>query len=142
VLKVFRIPVSIFILLLLAACQAKPVCPPSTSARQYLSPVDMERLSSSEPVDSTSPVEVKINGKMMTADKVVTGPLCNDNWKGTVYVGCDVQVFKWEGEPLFLKSCNLSIEPGTVVYVAYHNNAAYYNGCSCHTGEERGSGIP
>jgi hypothetical protein len=22
-----------------------------------------------------------------------------------------------------------------VVYVAYHNDAAYYNGCSCHTGE-------
>jgi hypothetical protein len=21
-----------------------------------------------------------------------------------------------------------------VVYVAYHNNTAYYNGCSCHTG--------
>ena len=96
----------------------------------------MERLSSSEPVDSTSPVEVKINGKMMTADKVVTGPLCNDQWKGSVYVACDVQVFKWEEEPLFLKSCDLGIEPGTVVYVAYHNDAAYYNGCSCHTGEQ------
>jgi hypothetical protein len=69
-------------------------------------------------------------------DKIVAGSMCNDTWRGTVYVTCDVQVSEWENEPLFLKDCNLSIEPGTVVYVAYHNDTAYYNGCSCHTGEQ------
>jgi hypothetical protein len=78
---------------------------------------------------------VEVNGKMILADKVVEGPLCNDLWRGEVYVGCDVQVAAWEEEPLFLKGCELTIEPGTVVYVAAHNNEAYYKGCSCHTGE-------
>jgi hypothetical protein len=87
------------------------------------------------PEQSPTPIEVEINGKMKWVDKVIEGPLCNDSWKGTVYVACDVQVFEWEQDPLFLKGCNLSIEPGTVIYVAYHNDAAYYNGCSCHTGE-------
>jgi hypothetical protein len=72
---------------------------------------------------------------MMTVDRVVSGPLCNDRWQGTVYVGCEVQVLEWSETPLFLKDCDLTIEPGTVVYVADHNDAAYYNGCSCHTGE-------
>jgi hypothetical protein len=71
-------------------------------------------------------------------DKVVEGPLCNDVWSGTVYVSCNVQVVAWVEEPVFLKNCYLTIEPGTVVYVAYHNNAAYYNGCSCHTEETPG----
>jgi hypothetical protein len=87
------------------------------------------------PANISSPVEVEISGRLMTVDRIVTGPLCNDSWKGKVYVACDVQVLEWEEQPLFLKSCNLSIEPETVVYVAYHNDAAYYNGCSCHTGQ-------
>jgi hypothetical protein len=28
------------------------------------------------------------------------------------------------------------MEPDTVVYVAYHNDAAYYKGCSCHVNGE------
>ena len=134
--KWFLVSLFTFILLLLAACEAKPVCPPSAGTARYLSPLDLETLSSSTPENSSSPIEVEINGKMMAVDKVVIGPLCNDNWKGSVYVACDVLVFKWEEDPLFLKSCNLTIEPGTVVYVAAHNDAAYYNGCSCHTGEQ------
>jgi len=51
-----------------------------------------------------------------------------------VYVTCDVQVLEWKDRPTFLEDCDLVIEPGTVVYVAAHNDAAYYNGCSCHTG--------
>ncbi|OGO25891.1 MAG: hypothetical protein A2136_09785 [Chloroflexi bacterium RBG_16_54_11] len=71
----------------------------------------------------------------MQVDKVVEGPLCNDTWSGSVYVGCNVQVYPWQETPIFLKDCQLKVEPDTVVYVAYHNNTAYYNGCSCHTGE-------
>ena len=81
------------------------------------------------------PTQVDLNGRTVLVDKVVTGALCNDTWSGTIYVACDVQVYRWEEDPLFLKDCNLTIEPNTVVYVADHNNTAYYNGCSCHTGE-------
>lgn len=66
-------------------------------------------------------------------------PLCNDVWSGTVYVGCDARVAQAaldeESNPLFLKGCDLDIAPNTVVYVAAHNDAPYYKGCSCHTGE-------
>lgn len=85
-----------------------------------------------------TPATIRIGGKMMLVDKVVQGPLCNDTWKGTVYVGCDVQVAGWDENPLFLQGCNLVIAPGTVVYVGAHHDTAYYNGCSCHTGEQSG----
>ncbi len=134
--KAICVSLSLFILLMLAACKAKPACPPREDAARFLSQPDLEALSSHTSEKLSSPTEVEINGRLMTVDKVVTGPLCNDTWKGTVYVACDVQVLEWEKEPLFLKGCNLSIEPGTVVYVAYHNDAAYYSGCSCHTGEQ------
>lgn len=72
---------------------------------------------------------------MIQVDKVVEGPLCNDTWSGNIYVACNVQVYPWKENPTFLEDCELNIKPGTVVYVAYHNDTAYYNGCSCHTGE-------
>ena len=76
-------------------------------------------------------------------DKLVDYPLCNDDWSGTVYVSCDAQVAESEldaqANPLFLKGCNLNIAPNTVVYVAAHNDEAFYKGCSCHTG---GSPLP
>jgi hypothetical protein len=84
---------------------------------------------------SASPIRVKIGRKAIPVDQVVQGPLCNGRWRGTVYVACDVQVLPWADVPTFLKDCDLSIEPGTIVYVAYHNDTPYYNGCSCHTGE-------
>lgn len=120
------------ILLLLSACQeATPVCPPATSTPQYLtlSPHILPT-----PTPSSGIHSVIIGRKEMQVDKVVEGALCNDTWSGTVYVGCDVQVYPWTDEPTFLKDCALEVEPNTVVYVAYHNNTAYYNGCSCHTG--------
>jgi hypothetical protein len=95
---------------------------------------DLEALSTPASDKPSSPLEVKISGRNTLVDQVVSGQLCNDSWKGTIYVTCDVQVLEWEDDPLFLKDCDLSIEPGTIVYVAYHNDAPYYNGCSCHTG--------
>lgn len=85
-----------------------------------------------------TPSLVEIAGKMIAVDRVINGPLCNDHWRGTVYVGCNVQVVEWAGDelPTFFDKCDLTIEPGTTVYVAAHNGAAYYNGCSCHTGAE------
>lgn len=88
-------------------------------------------------------IEVEIRGKMRQVDKLVDYPLCNDDWSGTVYVSCDAQVAESEldaqANPLFLKGCNLNIAPNTVVYVAAHNDEAFYKGCSCHTG---GSPLP
>lgn len=87
---------------------------------------------------SSEPIQVEIQGRKMKVDKLVDYPLCNDKWNGMVYVSCDVQVADAEldanSNPLFLKGCNLNIAPNTVVYVAAHNDAAYYKGCSCHTG--------
>jgi hypothetical protein len=84
------------------------------------------------------PVEVVIGGKTREVDKVVDYPLCNDNWSGIVYVSCEAQVAEAEldadANPLFLKGCDLKIASNTVVYVAAHNDAPYYKGCSCHTG--------
>jgi hypothetical protein len=134
--KVFFLTLLITIWLSLTACEKQPACPPRAEADRYFSTLDIQSGSTSSPENSSSPVEVKISGRATTVDQVVTGPLCNGNWKGTVYVACNVQVAKWEKDPLFLKGCNLAIEPNTVVYVAYHNDAAYYNGCSCHTGEQ------
>lgn len=92
-----------------------------------------------EPAIHEAPIKVEIKGKMTEVDKLVNYPICNDNWSGTVYVSCDAQVAEAEidddDNPLFFKGCNLNIEPNTVVYVAAHNDAAYYKGCSCHTGE-------
>jgi len=122
--------------LLLTSCAEKPTCTSSEDGKQYLSLEDLASLDA--PSSENAPTEVSINGKTMLVDRVVTGPLCTDQWQGTIYVGCDVQVMRWDETPLFLKDCNLSIAPGTVVYVAYHKDAAYYNGCSCHTGETAG----
>lgn len=139
--KIIQAVLLIAILVMLADCQAQPTCPPRTDIERYLSSPDAESLPIPAPKKPSSPVEVEINGKKTMVDTVVNGPLCNGSWKGTVYVACDVQVIKWEKDPLFLKGCNLSIEPGTVAYVAHHNDAAYYNGCSCHTGEQPKSNI-
>ncbi len=118
-------------LILLTACGNKNPCPegsvtylddvshfpPDTSAEQVFEKTDIE-----------------IRGKPITFDRVISGPLCNDTWEGTIYVACDLEVLKWDIKPFFLTNgCNLEIKPDTVVYVAAHNNVAYYKGCiSCH----------
>ncbi len=123
------------LILLIAACQsASTACPQAAGTPRWL-----EILPESLPTPTRSvgsrPVMVEIGGKTIPVDKIVEGPLCRDTWSGVVYVSCGVQVYRWEENPFFLENCDLKIEPGTVVYVAYHNNAAYYNGCSCHTNE-------
>jgi hypothetical protein len=120
------------LLFLLAGCQeSTPVCPTVTGTPEYLT-IAPDQLPT--PTAGGGQILMRIGRNEMQVDKVVEGPLCNDIWKGTVYVTCDVQVYAWIEEPTFLKDCQLNINPQTVVYVAYHNNTAYYNGCSCHTG--------
>lgn len=129
-LRLFLIIIVMFIFV--AGCQAStPVCQPPTGTPIYLhtSPSEL-----ATPTPAIGSYDVLVGSTNLKVDKIVEGPLCNDTWRGTVYVKCDVQVYPWTEEPVFLKDCQLNIEPHTVVYVAYHNNTAYYNGCSCHTG--------
>lgn len=83
------------------------------------------------------PLEIRLRNRMVRVDQIVHGPLCDAHWSGAVYVDCDVQVPEWdrEGEPTFFDGCDLDIEENTIVYVAYHNDEAYYQGCSCHISE-------
>ena len=135
----FLILLIIILGLILSACERKnTVCPPKEETPvPALQLADLIELPPPAPA-SSAPFLVEIHGKEMEVDKVVDYPLCNDNWSGTVYVSCDVQVAEAEldadSNPLFLKGCNLNIEPNTVVYVAAHNDTPYYKGCSCHTG--------
>lgn len=124
-----------FSALALAACGGtRSLCAQEGAKSMYLS-ASPNDLPTPTPLPSATPVMVEIGGRKIAVDKVVSGALCHDHWSGTVYVTCEVQVYPWVDSPLFLKDCDLEIEPGTVVYVAYHNNSAYYQGCSCHTGE-------
>ncbi len=135
-MKYFLHLLSVLLAISVVGCQtAAPVCP--AKADSLASPRVWPTVILSEPglQSSPTPVWLEINGKPVSISKVVDGPLCNDTWQGIVYVGCNVQVHPWVNQPLFLQGCALAIKPGTTVYVAAHNNAAFYNGCSCHTGE-------
>jgi len=122
--------------LLVSSCGARePACQWATGTPRYMTVLPPGISPATTATFSPSLIELEIGGREILVDQIVEGPLCNGNWSGIVYVSCNVQVFPWEENPTFLKDCNLSIEPGTIVYVAYHNDTAYYNGCSCHTGE-------
>ena len=125
---------SLLLILLGAACQtAAPACPPESIT--YLAPSNAIQ-SLSDLGNSTSAEQlIEIYGQEILVDQVVQGRLCSGSWSGTVYVPCQIQIYAWEDNPNFLENCDLSIEPGTVVYVAAHNDEPYYQGCSCHTGE-------
>jgi len=127
------------LLMFLSACQkAESICQWATGTPRYITTLTFE----SSPIHATNPpvafTTMEIRGRQISINQVIEGPLCNGTWSGIVYVTCNVQVYPWEEQPTFLKNCDLQITPGTVVYVAYHNNTAYYNGCSCHTGEIAG----
>ena len=118
---------------LVTACQAAaPVCPPDSISYVTGAAPSILRVDPEEP---STPILVEIDDKEMLFDDVIHGALCGGEWQGTVYVACDLQLTSWEEEPNFLEGCELDIAPGTVVYVAAHNNEPYYQGCSCHTGE-------
>jgi hypothetical protein len=123
-------------MLLLSGCRASaPTCPLPTGSPTLASNPPPTVPSVAPPEPSLGPSQIEIGGRTVTVDQIVGGPLCDGAWSGTVYVTCDVQVLPWEELPTFLKGCDLDIAPDTVVYVAYHGDAPYYNGCSCHTGE-------
>lgn len=98
-------------------------------------PVEVRQaISLTDGADAVEPVEIRVRNQTVLVDQIVHGTLCDADWSGTVYVDCDATVPEWDREeqPTFFEGCNLNIEERTVVYVAYHNDEAYYNGCSCH----------
>lgn len=120
----------------LSACGPRePACPEPADEMRFLTDDEFAAALEATPIPSSGPVMVEVGRKQISVDKVVSGPLCNDDWRGTIYVTCDAKVAAWSETPEFLKGCDLNIEEGTVVYVAAHYNAPYYEGCSCHTGE-------
>jgi len=134
----YFILIILFALFLCGRARKQTVCPSDEGTPQ--SALSLAELIKQPPLTSeaSEPIAVVIQGRKMKVDKLVDYPLCNDNWSGTVYVGCSVQVAEAEldaqSNPLFLKGCDLNLAPNTVVYVAAHNDAPYYKGCSCHTG--------
>lgn len=117
--------------LFLTACQpAKPACTPDAISYQKSTTPFPEPTPAAGAV---LPEQVEINGKMMEFDQVIHGPLCNNTLSGKVYIACDIVIAEWKDKPNFLDGCNFVVEPGAVVYVAAHQNTAYYKGCaSCH----------
>lgn len=78
-------------------------------------------------------LSVEINGKLVGFDQVIHGPLCNNQLSGKVYIACDIEINAWQDKPYFLDGCQFKVSPGSVVYVAAHNNARYFQGCDyCH----------
>lgn len=75
-----------------------------------------------------------IRGRTVAIDRFIHGYLCEDQWEGTIYVTTDIEVNAYNDpdNPTFLEGCDLQIVDGTVVYVAYHNDAKYMKGCTCH----------
>lgn len=137
----YQIVILFLTILLLAACEGKnEVCPQISGTPKPTQNIDDLLMLTPVPEFISDPIPVEINGKMKQVDKLVDYPLCNDHWSGIVYVSCDAKVGASEidndNNHLFFKDCQLTIEPNTIVYVAAHNDAPYYKGCSCHTGVE------
>jgi hypothetical protein len=102
----------------------------------YITPLPKTTTHDVSESDFTSAI-VDFKGNLISVDRVVHGDFCADHWSGTVFVDCDIEIAEWEEVPNFLDDCGLSIEEGTVVYVAAHNNQPYYKGCSCHYSDEK-----
>ena len=121
-------------ILLASACQPPtPACPPESVT--YLTEDNPSLPSGVQDEQKSTDQLVEINGKEIRVDQIIEGVLCSGDWSGIVYVPCEVQLYAWDEDPLFLENCDLNIAPDTTVYVAAHNNEPYYKGCSCHTGE-------
>ncbi|MBE0685660.1 MAG: hypothetical protein IH585_06640 [Anaerolineaceae bacterium] len=130
--KILLIFTLIFLTLLSACMDARSLCSPGMiTYRDRTDP--FPELTETQP----EPQQIEIKRKMMSFDQVVSGQLCNNHLEGLVYVGCDIEIYEWDDKSNFLNDCNFYVESNTIIYVAAHNNRAYYKGCdSCHMSEE------
>lgn len=120
----------------LTACGTpEPVCPPGAITYSTDEAVFPALPTPQQP--APEPVSVQIGRRTVEVDRVVSGPLCNDHLSGVVYITCDLLLKEWAGKPNFLDGCDFTVEPDTIIYVASHNDSAYYKGCgSCHISEQ------
>ncbi len=126
----------ISLLLILSACHRNQRICPEGSLTYLPDPNLFPALpAAGAPGQASLPVVVEIRGKMIEVDQVIQGPVCNNHLIGKVYIGCDIEIAEWEEAPRFFRDCDFSVEPGSVVYVAAHNDTAFVKGCACHTGE-------
>ena len=125
-----------FFVLFLPACQRKKTVCPEGSVTYVSDKAAFPPASAAvQPGQTASPVTVKIKGKDVEVDRLIEGPLCNEHLSGRIYVGCNLQIARWEKKPAFLKECDFTVDPGAVVYVAAHNDQVMLKGCGCHTGK-------
>ncbi len=124
--------------LLLTACKPdEPVCEPGTITYQKNASVILDRQKKLSPEPTPETENIEINGRLVSFDQVLHGPLCNNILRGKVYVACDIEIVEWNETPNFYDGCEFTVEPNAIVYVAAHNNEAFYNGCnSCHMTDE------
>ncbi|MDX9851812.1 MAG: hypothetical protein RBT01_14980 [Anaerolineaceae bacterium] len=122
----------IFIILLSACMDARSLCTPGMiSYRDRGDPFP------SLTETQLNPQQIEVKKKMIDFDHVVTGQLCNNHLEGMVYIGCDIEIYAWEGKSNFLDDCDFTVGKNTIIYVAAHNNTAYYKGCdSCHISDK------
>jgi hypothetical protein len=119
------------IALILSGCGAQ--CPEGTIS--YLTDLSTVLVS---PDDSprfgpkTLEVRTLFGRKSVEFDEVIRGVICEDQWSGTVYVTCEIEIPAWKENPFFLQDCPISIDPNTTVYVEAHRDKSYHDGCSCH----------
>jgi hypothetical protein len=105
----FRYLLFFALLILLGACQqATLVCPPATGTPEYLTGSSDQLPTPTPPSGSQT---MLVGRKEIRVDKLVEGPLCNDTWRGTVYVACDVQVYPWQEDPSFLRNASWRLSP-------------------------------
>jgi hypothetical protein len=118
----------IFIILLSACMDASSLCTPGMiTYRERDDPFPI--LTDVQ----LNPQQIEVKNKMIDFDQVVSGQLCNNHLEGKVYIGCDIEIYAWEEKSNFLEDCDFTFAPNTIIYVAAHNNTAYYKGCdSCH----------
>lgn len=130
--KILLIFTLFFIVLLSACMDARSLCTPGMITyrkRDNPFPSITEK--------QLNPQQIEIKGKMKDLDHLVSGQLCNNHLEGMVYVGCDIEIYAWEDKSNFLDDCTFTVEPDAIIYVAAHNNTAYYKGCnSCHMSDE------
>ena len=137
----YRTAIIIALLFVLAACNPSDYIQPTATNSPQPTTAPTESTVSSPPDAELptptisrllAPSVIKIKGKDKTVDLVVHGFLCDAAWSGTIYVADGIEVKGWVDQPTFLRDCDFSVEEGTVVYVARHNDAEFFKGCSCH----------
>ena len=105
--------------ILVSACQTKPW-------------LDLSRCAESPDDLHNSPYQIEVNGRELCVDATLEGVLCDVRLSGIIYLYPELEVQEWEDVPNFLEGCDFTVEPGSIILVGDHNDAPYYNGCSCH----------